>query len=388
MGARRVARKANAALTASAYPVAMDACATRFATIGARSARWLLAAMAMLCVVGLAAPAPPPYRTAAPTRSDAALYRAIVVRTVANGAIRDGYYRAAVAEHRLRRYPLRPFVAVRQPTLALLSARLGASATLALYRLLVVVGLGALAWRLSRLPGRIERIAAPLLVLLLLTPMLQPVLGVWHEAWACALLMLAVALRPGRAWPLAIVAALAAALIRELAAPALAAMAYVALAERRRAEAAGWIGALAIVAVALVLHAHAVAVATLATDSVSPGWTRFGGWPFLLAIADTTSLLMLLPGPLAAFALPLAVFGWAARATRATDGAALALVAIMLPFAALGRPENIYWGLLVAPLLPVGLVFAPAALRDLARAARQAPPPRPCDRPWTTPASS
>jgi hypothetical protein len=40
-------------------------------------------------------------------------------------------------------------------------------------------------------------------------------------------------------------------------------------------------------------------------------------------------------------------------------------------FLVLGRPDNVYWGFLFAPILPIGLAFAPAALRDLVRAARR-----------------
>jgi hypothetical protein len=35
----------------------------------------------------------------------------------------------------------------------------------------------------------------------------------------------------------------------------------------------------------------------------------------------------------------------------------------------IGRPDNFYWAIMLAPLLPIGLAFAPAALRDLIRSA-------------------
>ena len=40
----------------------------------------------------------------------------------------------------------------------------------------------------------------------------------------------------------------------------------------------------------------------------------------------------------------------------------------------IGRLDNFYWGLLYAPLLPVGIAFAPAALRDLVGAALRPSP--------------
>ena len=41
----------------------------------------------------------------------------------------------------------------------------------------------------------------------------------------------------------------------------------------------------------------------------------------------------------------------------------------MAAFTVLGRTNNDSWGILYAPLLPLGLVFAPAAFRDLAKRA-------------------
>jgi hypothetical protein len=35
------------------------------------------------------------------------------------------------------------------------------------------------------------------------------------------------------------------------------------------------------------------------------------------------------------------------------------------------RVDTYYWGLLAAPILPIGLVFAPDSLRDLWRGVRQ-----------------
>lgn len=54
-------------------------------------------------------------------RTDAALYVAVAAR-VADG---ENYYRAAATEHRERGYPLRPFVTVREPALAYVTAVVG-----------------------------------------------------------------------------------------------------------------------------------------------------------------------------------------------------------------------------------------------------------------------
>jgi hypothetical protein len=55
------------------------------------------------------------------------------------------------------------------------------------------------------------------------------------------------------------------------------------------------------------------------------------------------------------------------------------LLTYLLLLASVGHADNFYPALLIAPLLPVGLLFAPAALADLIRAsfgtgARASPP--------------
>ena len=80
------------------------------------------------------------------------------------------------------------------------------------------------------------------------------------------------------------------------------------------------------------------------------------------------AFLFSLPAWVSAIYLPLALLGligWRGRAaTRITVTASAYLAA----FAIVGLPFNDYWGLLCAPLLPFGLVWAPAAIQDLSRA--------------------
>jgi hypothetical protein len=77
------------------------------------------------------------------------------------------------------------------------------------------------------------------------------------------------------------------------------------------------------------------------------------------------SLLLFLPLPAVALLVPLALLGWAG--VRGATGERIAL--LLLGYAAglmlVGRPDNFYWGILIAPLLPIGLAFAPRALLDL-----------------------
>jgi hypothetical protein len=74
----------------------------------------------------------------------------------------------------------------------------------------------------------------------------------------------------------------------------------------------------------------------------------------------------------------LSLLGWAGWRSAIGQRVTLLLAAYCLAFAFLGRPDNFYWGFLVAPLVPLGLLPAPQALADLLRSARLVPmhPPR------------
>lgn len=368
----------------------MSAPPTRFARLARWPARLLIAALLGSMALGIALvarPVPGPVLVG-PATSDAALYRAIVRDTAAAGATPAAYYHAAAAEQRARGYPLRPFVTMREPALALLTAWLGAAPLAWIYRALAMLATAALVWRIQLGAARTERLGAALCATVSVLVLAQPPMAVWHEAWAALLLVLALIASGGRRWWLGCVAGLAMLMVRELAAPAVVALLATALAERRRAEAAGWSVVLAVFAVAMVAHAHAVAAVVLPGDAASPGWTRLGGWRFVLSMAANSSAFSLLPGWATALAVPLALFGWASRGDALTDRTTLVIAALIVPFMVIGRPDNFYWGLLIAPLLPIGLAFAPRALADLARSARQAAPAPPWSAAWTADASS
>jgi len=91
---------------------------TRFAGWPSLLARIVLAAVCALIAFGLLLSATPigseRYLAKDPEKSDTALYRKVAERVAKS----ENYYEAAVAEHRLRDYPLKPFVTVRLPTSA------------------------------------------------------------------------------------------------------------------------------------------------------------------------------------------------------------------------------------------------------------------------------
>jgi hypothetical protein len=139
--------------------------------------------------------------------------------------------------------------------------------------------------------------------------------------------------------------------------------------ERRWGELAGWGLALAVLAAVLVMHFALAARQHLPGDGFSPGWVRFGGWPFAVLAARRNILLALLPLPFASLALLASLLGLVSARSPWTGRIAGTAVAFLFVFMVAGRPDNYYWGLMVAPLLAMGLPFAPAALSDLARSA-------------------
>lgn len=338
---------------------------TRIAPLGRSGALAILIGLLLLIGVGLSlgedhSTRPP----TVPGMGDVDLYRAIDMRML-NG---EGYYQAAATEQRARGYPLRPFVTVRMPTVAWITTLAGGpSRVTILEMLLAAVSAGMTVVRLRKLI-RSDWLwaAASFLVVTTIAVLSQSLLAIWHELWAGLLIALSLACWNERRWGLSVAIGLAAVLLRELALPYLVAMAAFAVLERRPREAMAWSGAILLFAIALGAHAHAVHALLQEGDRASPGWSRMGGWRFDLALVRGTSLLATVPAWVTAILLPIALLGWAAWPSRYAARFGLALLGWLCAFLLIGRPENFYWGLLIAPLLPIGVVMALPALHDLA----------------------
>jgi hypothetical protein len=266
--------------------------------------------------------------------------------------------------------PLRPFVAVPLPTLAVVQAALPVLATEMLFWALgaavLIAWYGRLRPWLARPTARF--VAAALLAAMLLEGVRYDLLDV-PESWAGLLLALSLALwRPGR-WIEPAAFGLAATLVCIAAAPYLVVMGGIAIFEGRRREAIGWALALGILTIVLAAHAHAVAQIVRPLDAGGPdGMTLPGVGPVLRAIMESTAPGRL-PSLLATLVLGLALFGW----TAWRDALAVRVVALfatgVVMFAVAGRAGGSRDGLVFAPLLPVGLLFAVDGLRDLGRIA-------------------
>jgi hypothetical protein len=129
--------------------------------------------------------------------------------------------------------------------------------------------------------------------------------------------------------------------------------------------------ALALFGAALGLHAHLVDALVLPSDSAGAGWVKLSGWPFVLHAAQWNAVLAVAPAGLTAVLVPAALAGAALWQGALGRRLAAVLCAYAVAFAVIGRPENFYWGLVFAPLLPLGFARAcralPAALAYLNR---------------------
>jgi hypothetical protein len=83
-----------------------------------------------------------------------------------------------------------------------------------------------------------------------------------------------------------------------------------------------------------------------------------------------SSNLRFLPHFVAGPLVVLAVLGWAGWKSPAGTCATLLYLGYGLAFMIAGRPDNFYWGAVIAPALFIGLAFVPMATRSLLRAAR------------------
>jgi hypothetical protein len=346
---------------------------TRFDDLRPNTCLAVLIAFVLLLIVSLAQAVAPPAMTVvkAPVPgviTDSQLYQRITDRVGAG----ESYYTAAVQEHRQHDYPLTPFVTVRMPTLAWISTRLGPAHTHNL--MLALIALVSLGWLAALRPVSAAATRAAAFVLIGCATMLmdRPVPIVFHDTWAGVLIALAIALRqPGR-YAASIAAGLGAVLFRELALPVLVMMAVFAAGEKQWREAASWSAAMLVAAVCIGLHAAEIIALRLPDDLSSQGWIGLGGWPFFVSCVRETGAIGLMPAGAEHVVVPLSLFGWFSWKQQAGLRVSGFLVGYMVALMVFARPENLYWALLISPLLLAGLGFAPAGLFALLKRCRPA----------------
>ncbi|KAB8143318.1 hypothetical protein F8S13_09870 [Chloroflexia bacterium SDU3-3] len=344
----------------------MRSISTRFARIPRAAAIAILAALALLIIYGFFCQ----YEALSETvvnkprnnNTDIALYYQIVER-MRQG---EGYYQATGTSMRFYGYTTRPFLTWRLPTEATLLATLPSlGLARALLGLLALAVLAAWVARLREVKKTALWFAASILI-----PGTALILSfgkdaiVFHELWSALLIALSLALRqPGRWLPSVLVGTLAL-LFREMALPYLGIMLLLAWREGQRREALAWLAGLAVGAAYIAWHAATV-TPLMDPAAESKGWLAFGGWSFALATAQWNILTITLPRWVVPVIVPLALVGLAGWKGETGTRAALTLGILMAAFMVVGHPTNIYWGLMYAPLLPLGWLFCQPALRDL-----------------------
>ncbi len=362
-------------MTRAAKPIWLSR-PTRMAILTRRNAQIAAAMLAALLLVSLTAivsPGPPPVQTVTSggiakvdDRADVLFYQSVVAGLRGGG----DYYQVAADAQRASGYPMRPFVTMRLPTLAMVQAILPNWATILLLYALVASVLYAWLLRFKPMFAR----APPLIIALVLIACgslvyVRADLAPFHEIWAGLLIALSLALWTPDKWLAAVALGACAMLIRETAALYAIVMVGMAIVTDRRREAIGWFVALALLAIVVAAHAHAWSLVVRADDPVGPGWSGLLGFGFfvktmtLLTALDAFSLWIGAP------LVVLALFGWAALPDPIGLRALAVFGAYALLIALFCRTDTYYWGLLVAPVILAGLAFVPDALRDLATVA-------------------
>jgi hypothetical protein len=189
-----------------------------------------------------------------------------------------------------------------------------------------------------------------------------------HEFWAGTLIALSLAAY-ARGWRhVSVLSGLMALFLRELSLPFVCVMMVLAYREGQRREALFWLTGILVFCGEFLLHWSIVSNLNTGNDRLLAGdWIVFGGWPFVLNTAQMNPLLIALPPWIAAILLPLALLGLARW--RGVSGIRVAgTVGIyVLAFSIAGRSNNTAWGLMYAFVMPLGLLYAPYAIRELWR---------------------
>jgi hypothetical protein len=164
-------------------------------------------------------------------------------------------------------------------------------------------------------------------------------------------------------------AAVLALFIRELAGPYVLVCAFMAWRERRWRELAAWGIAGLAYGIYFLWHVHMVLAHQNPADHADPsGWVQFGGLEFVLNTAAFNGYFLAVPLWVTAILLPIAFIGLMAWSGPAGERTALTVFFYLALYAVAGKTVDNYWGALFTPLLTMGIVWFPAALRDLLRA--------------------
>ena len=300
------------------------------------------------------------------SRRDFDLYLTID-RRIAKG---ESYYVAALDEQRHSKFPTKPFVTVRPPTLAWSSTVLGLGGLRVLAALLWATTAVGFYFGLRGAVRRSEQVGAGIAALAMGSIALIDQVGLSQEIMSGLFVSAALATYRQRRWWPSFALACCGLAIRELALPYFLLWAVLAASHARWRELAAVAAAIALFFVGMYFHAQAVIAHQLPGDIVSSGWTGLQGPDLPLHGMVLVSLLQMLPPWLGPPLAVLPLLGWAGLGGRLGLFAIIWFAGFMTMVALFARIENFYWMALLIPAYGAGLVLVPRALADLVAALR------------------
>lgn len=193
------------------------------------------------------------------------------------------------------------------------------------------------------------------------------------EPWCEVLLLFSLCAYARGWWPAGMICCLGALAFRELALPYCLVAVVIAGWRKRWLEVAFWIVCLALYMFLLFLHHQEIARRHSQSAPVSIQlWFTPTGLPFVLRTCVMNVAIRPLPPILHGFFLPLALLGLAAWPGELGPRMFLTALSYVVSYCFVIAAE--YWGILYTFLMVLGIFQAPAAMRDLCKAAFTSPP--------------
>ncbi len=273
----------------------------------ARLALAALVAGIIACLTVSATQATRPVETR-PGDTDVDLFRKVVVRVHAGESPNDAF------EHVFREYhyPVRSFLNYRMPLHAWVLGRLPSPQWGQALLGLIILTTALEAYTVMRREGKALAVVGVVVMIGVLAYGFLGEMFLYTEVWSGTLIAMSVcAYALGRPW-LGWSAGLLALFVRELTLPYVLVCLALALRRDRRREATAW--AIGLGLFGLYFGAHVLAVAPRIPPEAGgivngSGWVRCGGLAFILATCRVNLLLLASSPTLAAFFLPLSLFG-------------------------------------------------------------------------------
>ncbi len=302
------------------------------------------------------------------TKGDAEFYRDVVRRVHAG----ESYYEAVDNGLRARGYTPHSVFNWRTPFVTSIFSQVPNPQIAQGFLIAAMIATMLVAYGVVGATGGKQRAAVA--AVLLLGPFLWaffPDVAFFTELWAGMLIVVSICAAALERRQVSVVAGIAALFVRELTLPYCLIALGLALWERRWRESASWIIGLTLYALFMAWHVAQVRPHLSPTNVMHlQGWLQWNGTAYILLTCQINFFLLQAPSWLAAVYLPLALLGLLGWRSRTGLLMLLTASAYVAAFAVVGiKPHNAYWGLMYAPLLPFGLAWAPASLRDLAHAA-------------------